>query len=143
VDRLPQFTRLSVDAYIHAKHGFYCIDYPQSKYSEYQSEARAALRQQLVDILCAQDGGDVVLDFAFAFKDDRDDWKKTIETMGGRWILVYLDADRDTLWSRIQERKAKGLDADSAFEITEEILDDYFRGFEVPKGEGELVLKIE
>jgi predicted kinase len=143
VERLPQFTRLSVDKYIHAKHGFYGIDYPQSRYSEFQNEARIALRQELMDILRAPEGGDVVLDFAFAFKEDRDDWRKTIETAGGRWILVYFYADRDTLWRRIRERKAKGLDADSAFEMTEEILDGYMSGFEVPRGEREIVLKVE
>jgi predicted kinase len=139
---MPNFTRLSVDTYVHSKHGFYGIDYPHSRYSEYLVEARAALRHQLIDVLRAKDGGDVVLDFAFAFKEDRDDWKKAIEIEGGRWVLVYLEADREALWRRIQERKAKGLDADSAFEMTEEVLDGYMKGFEVPRGEGEIVLKV-
>jgi predicted kinase len=142
VKKLPNFTRLSVDAYVHANHGFYGKDYPDSKYSEYLSEARAALRTQLIDTLRTKNGVDVVLDFAFAFKDDRDAWKKTVEEEGGRWVLVYLDASRDTAWRRIQERKAKGLDADSAYEITEEILNGYVKGFEVPKGEGEVVLRV-
>jgi hypothetical protein len=142
VNKLPHFTRLSVDACVHAKHGFYGIDYPHSRYSDYLAEARVALRQQLVDTLRAKDGGDIILDFAFAFKEDRDDWKKTIEEEGGRWVLVYLEADRETLWRRIRKRKDGALDADSAFEMTEEILDGYMIGFEVPKDEGEIVLKV-
>jgi predicted kinase len=126
-----------VDAYIHEKHGLYGVDYPHSQYSDYQDEARRALRERLVEVMQNQEGGDVVLDSAFAFKEDRHNWRELISKAGGRSVLVYLDANRDVLWRRIQQRQAKTRNADSAFEITEEILDGYLKGFEVPKGEGE------
>lgn len=96
----------------------------------------------MIEIVQRNDGRDVVLDSAFAFKEDRDNWRVTIEEAGGRSVIVHLNAKRDVLWRRIQERQAKDRNADSAFEMTEEILDGYMKGFEIPSGEGEVVLQV-
>ncbi|KAF2427514.1 ATP/GTP-binding protein [Tothia fuscella] len=142
ISKLPSFTRLSIDGYVHSKYGLYAIDYPREKYAEYLAEAQKAMRQQLREIIGAKDGGDVVLDSTLAFKEDRDDWARVVREGGGRRVLVYLDAKKEILWKRIQERQAIERNADSAFEMTEAILDSYLRGFEVPRGEGEVVLRI-
>jgi predicted kinase len=150
----PSFTRLSVDQQVATHHGIYGIDYKDSKYNGYLSEARNELRDQLLKILNKEVGKgeregevNVVLDFAFAFKEDREEWKQLVGSAGGRWVLVYIDAGeaesaKTKLWARIKKRRENGVNADSAYEITEEVLDMYLEGFEVPKGEGEVVLQM-
>jgi AAA domain len=92
------------------------------------------------------EAGDVILDLALAFKSSRDAYKRLIEDHGGRWVLVYLDVDEGTLRGRIgsrrERRRREGEDADSAFDMTEEVFQRYLRGFERPKGEGEIVIKM-
>lgn len=65
-----------------------------------------------------------------------------MEDAGGRWVLVFLDADKDVLWKRVQERKAKreieGRDGDSAYDVEEDVFQMYLGGFEKPEGEGEV-----
>ncbi|KAI0397603.1 ATP/GTP-binding protein [Xylariaceae sp. FL0594] len=101
---------------------------------------------------------DVVFDRAFWNKADRDEARRLISDLGGRSVLLYLKApDKETLWRRICGRreealgmsadgggKGKGrgkLNADCAFEITPEILDMYWSGFEEPgEDEGAIVV---
>jgi predicted kinase len=99
------------------------------------------LTLQLRDLLRAKDR-DAILDFSFAFKEVRDEYKTLIEEEEGRWVLVYLDVDEETLPQRIRERREGAVDADSAFEVTEEVLAKYIEGFQRPENEGEIVLKI-
>ncbi len=85
----------------------------------------------------------MVLDRSFYAKEDRNAYKAMVEEAGGRWILVYLNADRPLLWKRICERRAKGVNADSALEISEELLDRYLVSFEPPADEGEIEIKVQ
>lgn len=144
---------MSIDAYVHAHHGLYKIDYPAEKYETYQLEAESALRQQLTDMLRSSASRVdslpvyVMLDFSFAFKETRDEWKSLIEKNGGRWILVYMDVEFDEIRRRVRERNnqreiGERRDADAAFDVTEEILEAYMQGFEKPVGEGEIILKL-
>jgi predicted kinase len=135
------FTRLSVDALIHSAHGLYNIDHPAYLYAQYQTEASASLRTQLLSLLYSREK-DVILDRSFYAKEDRDEFKELIEENGGRWVLVYLDASKEVLWRRILERKKREMDADWAFEVTEEVFERYWSGFERPLGEGEIVVKV-
>lgn len=142
--RFPSFTRLSIDQYIFENHGWYGVDYPNEMYSQYQDEASAALDRKLIEMLRA--GKNLILDFSFWNKQDRDETKAIVEKEGGRWILVYLAAseNRGLLKQRIQQRKQRreedGVDGDCAFDVTDEVFDMYLRGFEIPRGEGELRL---
>lgn len=149
----PTLTRLSIDAYVHAHHGLYKIDYPAEKYESYQLEAESSLRQQLKNTLrsSAQSNGSpppyVILDFSFAFKETRDEWKQLIEEGGGRWVLVYMDVEFDEIRRRVKERNYQReigarKDADSTFDVTEEVLEIYIQGFESPVGEGEIILRL-
>lgn len=149
--QLPNFKRLSNDQIIYESHGLYNIDYPAEQYEVYQQEASQKLIAELERIL--QDKtNDVVLDLSFYDKEYRDEYKDIVERNGGRWVLVYLDAGRDLLWNRIQRRRAErdSLDAkdperngDSAFDIDDETFAMYLDGFEPPRGEGEIVIKVE
>ncbi|KAK5994611.1 hypothetical protein PT974_05090 [Cladobotryum mycophilum] len=150
VAQLPNFTRLSIDAIIHAEHGLYAIDYPADKYADYQVEARQRLETTLISLL--QEGQrDIVLDLAFWNREYRNEFKKIVESNGGRWLLVFLDAEKEVLWRRIQERRARRealsvedgrRDGDSAFNVDEGIFEVYCEGFERPVGEGEVVIKV-
>ncbi|RLL95599.1 hypothetical protein CFD26_103893 [Aspergillus turcosus] len=139
----PSFTRLSIDTYIYSHHGLWNVDYPKEHYEKYQDEAEAALKRQLVHIL-QQGDTNVVLDFSFAFREDRDEWKALITESGGRWVLVYLNADPAEIRRRVAARNALiEKDGDSAFYLTEDVLERYIRGFERPVGEGEIVINVD
>lgn len=89
-----------------------------------------------------REGRNVVLDRSFYARQDRDEFKARIEAAGGKWILVYLKAERDVLWRRIRQRRENGINADSALDIKEDLLDAYVGGFEAPEGEGEIVIEV-
>ncbi|KAF2667366.1 P-loop containing nucleoside triphosphate hydrolase protein [Microthyrium microscopicum] len=141
VDAFPSFTRLSIDAIVADHHGIYNVDYPPAQYELYLEEARQMFSESTLELLGKNK--DVVLDRSFYAKKHRDEYKAIIEQSGGRVILVYLKGDRDVLWRRICERRAKGIDADSAREISSGLLDQFMKDFEVPKGEGEVVINVE
>jgi predicted kinase len=119
------------------------VDYPKGHHEKYQSEAEAALKRQLVHML-QHDDANVVLDFSFAFRQDRDHWKALISESGGRWVLVYLDAHPTEIRRRVAARNALiEKDGDSAFFLTEDVLERYLSGFERPVGEGEIVIDVD
>jgi predicted kinase len=91
---------------------------------------------------------DVVLDFSFWNREFRDEWREVIKKVEGvNIILVYFDANEEVLWRRVQERSRGVRDADSAAEISRELLGVYVGGFEKPEvggDEGEvIVVKVE
>ncbi|KAL7619560.1 hypothetical protein AAE478_010101 [Parahypoxylon ruwenzoriense] len=138
----PNYERLSIDATIGAKHGIYGVDYPREKCAQFQEEASDECEARLLSLL-REGEKDVILDRSFYSKEDREYYKALIEKHGGRWVLVYLRArTKDFLWGRIVQRRQKGVDADSAYEVTKEILDRYWDGFEHPTNEGEIVIEV-
>jgi predicted kinase len=90
--------------------------------------------------MLSQGNDDMVLDRAFYAKEDRDHYKQLVEGHGARWVLVYLTAPKEVLWRRIHERRSGGIHADCALDISKELLDSFYDNFEVPKGEGEVVI---
>jgi predicted kinase len=135
------FTRVSIDAIVAEKHGLWGNDYAPDRYESYLDEAEEESIRRLRKLLSEK--RDVVLDRSFWRKADRESVRKIVEDGGGRWVLVYLKAERDVLWRRIQKRQEGGRDADSAYWITEKVLDGYVKGFEAPDGEGELVVEVK
>ncbi|GAA0393314.1 AAA family ATPase [Streptomyces luteireticuli] len=118
--------RLSVDEEVHRLHGRYGIDYPEHEYFERERPVVDAIRQQLTEHLVA--GHDVVLDHGLWLRADRDAWKKTVESAGGHWVLVYLPVDHAELLRRLEERNRRE-DA-NALTVTPEALGDFFDRFE-------------
>ncbi|CAM1502364.1 Fc.00g043480.m01.CDS01 [Cosmosporella sp. VM-42] len=144
------FTRLSVDPLIYESHGLYAIDYPSHKYTEYQAEASQRLETKLICLLRDRQR-DIVIDLSFWSKEYRDEYKAIVDLNGGRWVLVFLDAEKEVLWRRISERRVRrdalnerriGSDGDSAFDVDDDVFEIYCNGFESPAGEGEIVIKI-
>ena len=84
---------------------------------------------------------DVILDRSFWAKEDRDRFKQLIEQHGGRWVLLHLKVPKDVLWQRICARREAAVNADSALEISSELFDMFYEGFESPDGEGEVVFE--
>lgn len=135
----PSFKRFSIDSYIYTHYGLYNVDYPEKKY-DYQEEAESALWDELTQLI-RQGSQDAILDFSFAFQETRDEWKDLIEKSGGRWVLAYLDVGADELRQRVRARNQLAVkDGDSAFFVTDQILESFIFGFERPIGEGEIVL---
>ncbi|KAI0196445.1 ATP/GTP-binding protein [Astrocystis sublimbata] len=135
----PNFDRLSIDAILAEKHGLFDVDYAPDMYMTYLEEAADECQERLTRLLAERDR-DVVFDRAFWNKEDRDQAKKHIEKLGARWVLAYLKApDKVTHWRRICARGQEQITSDCAYQITPEILDMYWEGFEEPIGEGEIV----
>ncbi|KAI0860918.1 ATP/GTP-binding protein [Xylaria cubensis] len=140
VSTLPNFERLSLDGILVEQHGIFDLDYPPERYSTYLDEAALECKKRLTRLL-AEKSRDVVFDRAFWNKEDRDEAKELITSLGARWVLVYLKApDKPTLWRRICQRREVQLNADCAYQITPDILDMYWNGFEEPQSEGEIVV---
>lgn len=135
----PSFHRISFDGITAARHGLYDIDYSASEHDKISDETDQVFLETAKRIL-SEGKTDVVLDRAFYAKEDRDAYKKMVEDKGARWVLVYLTAPKQVLWERIQGRRAAGVNADSALVISKELLDFFYDGFDVPKGEGEIVV---
>lgn len=141
VGELPHFVRLSIDEIIFEKHGIYGVDYPADDklYDQHQQEAEEIYIRALNGLLTEKKS--IVLDKSFYAKQDRDEFKKMIEDGGARWVLVYLKAgDKEKLWKRICDRSAKEKEANSALDITREVFEGYWTGFESPNGEGETTI---
>ena len=132
------FVRLSIDEEIWATNGRFGIDFPVEKYEEYKLDAERKLRNQLVKLI--QNKQQVVVDFSFWQRSRREKYKQLIEEAGGKWKLIYLKVQPNDLRKRLKIRSQR-FDANAAFTITEEILTSYLNGFEVPKGEGEIVIE--
>ncbi|KAI1171679.1 ATP/GTP-binding protein [Nemania sp. FL0916] len=136
----PNFERVSIDGILTEQHGIYGVDYAPEKYDAYLDEAGKECEARITRLL-TEGKKDVVFDRAFPFKDGRSEAKELIESLGGRWVLVHLKTpDKTTLWQRIRQRREAELNADCAYEITQDILDLYYSGFEVPVREGEIVV---
>ncbi|MGM0829166.1 MAG: AAA family ATPase [Bacillota bacterium] len=131
------FVRLSIDEEIWATHGRYGIDFPMEKMEKYKEEAESKLRNDLLKLI--HDKQQVVIDFSFWDRARRDRYKQLIEKSGGKWKLIYIKVSPDELRERLKIRN-KRFDA-NAFPITEELLASYLNGFEIPKGEGEIVVE--
>lgn len=131
------FVRLSIDEEIWATKGRYGVDFPIEKIEEYKKEAEETLRSRLIGLIRQKQ--EVVIDFSFWDRARRDRYKKLIEDSGGKWKLVYLKVHPDDLRERLQLRNQR-FDANS-FPISEELLSSYLEGFEIPEGEGELVVE--
>jgi predicted kinase len=130
------FIRLSIDEEIWATRGRYGVDFPLEKIEVYKKAAEETLRSRLLNLI--RQNQNVVIDFSFWDRARRDRYKRLIEKSGGKWQLIYLKVHRDDLLGRLTLRNQR-FDANS-FPISEELLNSYLQGFEIPEGEGEIVV---
>lgn len=130
------FVRLSIDEEIWSTNGRWGIDFPMDKFEEYRKDAESKLRKRLIQLI--HDKQQVVIDFSFWDRLRRNEYKMLIEESGGKWKLVYLKVHPDELRKRLKLRNQR-FDANS-FPISDELLNSYVNGFEVPSDEGEIVV---
>ena len=151
IQALPHFRRLSNDACLYAAHGLYNIDFDKSSFGSYVVEANNAVTSELKVMLQSQrqvadTKTDIIVDRAFLTRKVRDECKQVIEYWGGRWVLVFLDADEIVLRRRMTERRAgvqqRGKGADDMLDATDEVWEGFLAIFERPSGEGVLVIKV-
>jgi predicted kinase len=128
---------LSVDGYIWHKYGVFGVDFDEARWIDYQAEAETFLKDRLVRHIRA--GEDVVVDFSFWNRAMRDDYKRLVESAGGRWELHYMKVDPALLPARLAARRLR--DDANAFPIEPEMLTRFIDGFEHPTGEGEIVIE--
>jgi predicted kinase len=131
------FVRLSIDEEIWAANGRWGIDFSLEKMEEYKKDAERKLRNRLIQLI--HDKQQVVIDFSFWDRVRRVQYKQLIEKAGGKWKLIYIKVHPDDLRERLNIR-SKRFDANS-FPVSEEMLTSYLNGFEIPKGEGEIVIE--
>lgn len=86
-----------------------------------------------------QQGKDVVIDFSFWSKENRNFYKELIRKAGAETELVYMKASKELLQKRLYKRN-QVLNANSPFVITDEILEHHYHAFQEPWGEGEKVI---
>jgi hypothetical protein len=67
-------------------------------------------------------------------------FKQLIENAGGVWKLIYLKVEPIELRQRLSIRSQR-FDANAAFTIKDAILTSLLKSFEVPSGEGEIVIE--
>ncbi|MFD3930222.1 AAA family ATPase [Streptomyces sp. NPDC058614] len=128
--------RLSVDELVHARHGRYGMDYPERDYFTLEAPVVAEVRERLAALVAA--GRSVVLDHGLWKHEEREEWKKLIEQVGGRPRLLYFPVDRAELLRRLDERNRRE-DA-NALTVTPEALGDFIDRFDPPHDEGEEII---
>ncbi len=111
------------------------------------SEEKTALREEAIERIKTKlseiisSGRNAVLDISFCHKIQRDEFKAFIEKCGGSWKLFYLKASLETLKKRLSERTKT--DDPNAIPVSEKELSGFWGRFEVPSGEGEIVINSE
>ncbi len=131
--------RLSVDEEVYARHGRYGVDYPEWEYFERERPVVAEMRHRMLELV--RSGVSVVFNHGLWTRTDREYYKRLIEDAGGTWRLLYFRADRALLLVRLAERNQRT--DTNALRVTPEALDDFFRRFEEPIGEGEDIVDTE
>jgi predicted kinase len=103
---------------------------------EIHAEIERELRSRLLDLVVG--GRDVVLDFSFHSRRQREEHRALLEPLGVVPETVYLATDRATVLQRIRDRR--GAHPDDIV-LTEELAARYFDHFEVPtEAEGPLTV---
>lgn len=131
------YIRLSIDEEMWNNYRKRGVDYPVSEYDRLSEETEKRLRQKMIELI--KTGQNVVIDFSFWNKANRDKYRKLILEADGKLELVYMKADKQVLRKRLKARN-QSIHANSPFVITDEILDHHFNDFQEPVGEGEIVL---
>lgn len=111
--------------------------YPYDEYEKLSEKVELSLREKLICLI--QEGQNVVIDFSFWNKENRNFYRQLIDNAGGTVELVYMKASLETLRKRLTKRNLH-LNPNSPFIITDEILEHHYYGFQEPCNEGEIII---
>lgn len=95
--------------------------------AEVVSEVAADLKSRLLRDVAA--GNDVVLDFGFWFRRQRDEFRTLLAPQGIVPTTVYIATSLETIVSRVGARHGRGPDD---WPLTEQAATEYFERFEPP-----------
>ncbi|XUZ26315.1 AAA family ATPase [Streptomyces sp. RMIT01] len=99
------FVRLCPDEEMFRRHGVYGVDFPRGVFPILERPILEEISEELREQLSS--GRDVVVDHGFWTPDDRDCWRSIATNAGASTVLVYLEADHEELWSRVNKRNAQ------------------------------------
>lgn len=98
------------------------------KFQEYEEEVKREILEKVkMDI---QTGKDVILDYGFWKKADRDEYRRIILSLGAVPKLLYFKQYNKVLLQRLQERNSKNLEHEHV--INEELFNIFLTRFEEP-----------
>ena len=89
------YSRLSIDEEMWKLYGRKGIDYPEEQYEKLSEQVEAALQKKLLSLI--QQGKDVVIDFSFWSKENRNVYKELIQKAGAETEIVYMKASKELL----------------------------------------------
>lgn len=110
------YIRLSIDEEMWNTYGQRGIDYPENQYDILSEEIELVLRKRMEQLI--KNGKNVVIDFSFWNKENRELYRNIIKNAGGTVKLVYMKASKEVLRKRLQKRNLS-LNANSPFIITD------------------------
>ena len=96
------YIRLSIDEEMWNIYGQRGIDYSENQYDELSEKVELLLRQKMISLI--KNGKNVVIDFSFWNKDNREFYRNMIENAGGIVELVYMKANKELLRKRLQKK---------------------------------------
>lgn len=96
---------------------------------ELTDDIRAQQRQALVHAV--REGRDVVVDYSFWSRAQRDDYRRLARDAGAEVEVAYCPADPETARRRI-ERRNDGPRSPDTYTVEAETLSSYLEGFEAP-----------
>ena len=117
--------RLSFDAEMWRR-GITQVPLPQ----ELRDEIEHDVQTRLLELVAA--GTDVVLDFSFWSRRMRDDYRAVLAPTGVVPETVYLATDRDTVLTRMRDRRGEHRDD---YVLPDDLVARYFDHFEPPTAE--------
>ena len=126
--------RVSVDDAMLAAHGRLGVDYPAEEHLVRLAPVVESARTRLVDEV--ESGRSVVLDHGLGQRSERDAFKQLVVSLGATWQLIHFAVDLDVLRRRCAER----LHDPDAVPISDDTLTFLAATWEVPQGEGEIVV---
>ena len=131
------YVRLSVDEEMWRLDRELAASFGTPEYFEFTVVVERQLRDRLVELLA--ESRDVVVDLSFWSRQRREEYKALITAHGAAWQLVYLDVPRSELLRRLALRRLDP--GPNAAPVGPDYLDKFLAGFEVPKDEGETVIR--
>lgn len=75
-------------------------------------------------------GMNVILDFGFWGRDERDEYRARAHTLGARTEVRFLNVSKEELLKRLSERNSSG--QKDVFQVTEQQLDSWLQLFQPP-----------
>jgi predicted kinase len=126
--------RYSLDEEIIKKYG---KDFKPSKYQEYEAIVKDEIDSQLIILL--RKGFNVILDFGFWKRIERDRYKSAIQKMDAESKLLFFSCPINILENRLNVRN-NSTSVDSQV-VTIEMLHEFEKVFEPPVNEGENIIQ--